>query len=128
MEAVYKVAAVCLTAAVLSAVLKKSTPHMALLLVLAVAVVAFCWLRDILEEVTSFLRQMALYSGLVPEIFVPLVKTVGIALLSRMGASLCRDAEEETLAVLVEMAAAFGAIWVALPLFKAVWEMLQRML
>ena len=128
MEAVYKVAAVCLTAAVLSAVLKKNSPHMTLLLMLAVAVVAFCWLKDILEEVTAFLRQMALYTGLAPEVFVPLLKTAGIALLSRMGASLCRDAEEETLAVLVEIAAAFGAIWVSLPLLKAVWEMLQRLL
>ena len=128
MEAVYKIAAVCLTAAVLSAVLKKNSPHMALLLVLAVGVVAFCWLRDILGDVTDFLRQMALYSGLAPEVFVPLLKTAGIALLSRLGASLCRDAEEETLAVMVEIAAAFGAIWVSLPLLEAVWEMLQRLL
>ena len=128
METAYKVAAVCLTAAVLSAVLKKSSPHMALLLVLAATVGAILWLGDILDDLTAFLRRMALYTGLAPEVFVPLIKTAGIALLSRVGTGLCRDAGEESLAVVLEIAAVFSAIWVSLPLLEAVWEMLQTLL
>lgn len=128
MEAVYKVGAVCLVGAVLAVVLKKSSPDMAFLLVLAVAAVVLVWLQDMLRDVTDFLRQMAEASGLAPEVFIPLLKTVGIALISRLGAGLCRDAGEETLATLLEIAAAFGAIWVSLPLLQAVWEMLQTLL
>ncbi len=128
METVYKVGAVCLIGALLAVVLKKSSPDMAFLLVLAVAAVVLVWLQDILRDVTDFLRSMAQVSGLAPEVFVPLLKTVGIALISRLGAGLCRDAGETTLATLVEIAAAFGAIWVSLPLLQAVWEMLQTLL
>ncbi len=128
METVYKVGAVCLVGALLAVFLKKSSPDMAFLLVLAVAAVVLVWLQDILRDVTDFLRSMAQVSGLAPEVFVPLLKTVGIALISRLGAGLCRDAGETTLATLVEIAAAFGAIWVSLPLLQAVWEMLQTLL
>ncbi len=128
MDAVYKAGAVCLIGALLAVTLKKSSPDMAFLLVLAVVAAVLVWLRDILWDVTDFLRRMAESSGLAPEVFVPLLKTVGIALISRLGAGLCRDAGEGALATLVEIAAAFGAIWVSLPLLKAVWEMLQSLL
>lgn len=128
MEAVYKAGAVCLIGALLALILKKSSPDMAFLLVLAVVAVVLVWLQDTLRDVTAFLHRMAEASGLAPEVFVPLFKTVGIALISRLGAGLCRDAGEEALATLLEIAAAFGAIWVSLPLLKAVWEMLQTLL
>ena len=63
--------------------------------------------------------------GLLPELFTPLLKTAAIALISRVGSDLCRDAGESAMASLVETAGAFGAILVSLPLMEAVWEMLQ---
>ena len=59
---------------------------------------------------------------------VPLLKTVGIALISRTGGALCRDAGEGAMAGLVEMAGAFAAILVSLPLFRAAWQMLEGLL
>ena len=58
----------------------------------------------------------------------PLFKTVAIALISRTGADLCRDAGEGAMASLVETAGAFGAVVVSLPLFGAVWELLSGMI
>ena len=59
---------------------------------------------------------------------MPLLKTVGIALISRAGGALCRDAGEGAMAGLVEMAGAFAAILVSLPLFRAAWQMLEGLL
>ena len=56
------------------------------------------------------------------------VSTVAIALISRTGADLCRDAGEGAMASLVETAGAFGAVVVSLPLFGAVWELLSGMI
>ena len=62
------------------------------------------------------------------ELFVPLLKTVAISLISRIGGALCRDAGEGAMAGLVEMAGAFAAILVSLPLFRAAWQMLEELL
>ncbi len=127
METVFQIAAVCLLAAVLIALLKKNAPELALLLALAAAVAVLFVLSGALQGISDFLRRLMSAGGISPELFTPLFKTVAIALISRVGADLCRDTGESALASLVDMAGAFGAIMAALPLFEAVWEILQTL-
>ena len=128
METAAKIAAVCLLGALLTALLKKTSPDTALLLALAVCVVVLTALARGLEDVTSFLRELLDWGGLAVELFVPLLKTVAIALISRVGGALCRDSGEGAMASLVEIAGAFAAILVSLPLFRAAWRMLAGLL
>lgn len=123
-----KVTALCLVGAVLAALLKKSSPELAMLLALAVCAAVLLALVRGLESVTAFVRGVMQWGGVEAELFVPLLKTVAIALISRTGADLCRDAGESALASLVETAGAFGAVLVSLPLFAAVWELLSGMI
>ena len=80
------------------------------------------------ETVTAFVREVMQWGGVESALFAPLFKTVAIALISRTGADLCRDAGEGAMASLVETAGAFGAVVVSLPLFGAVWELLSGMI
>ena len=128
MDTAARITAVCLVGALLAALLKKTSPDTALLLALAVCVAVLSALGRGLEEVTSFLQELLEWGGLSTELFAPLLKTVGIALISRTGGALCRDAGEGAMAGLVEMAGAFAAILVALPLFRAAWQMLEGLL
>ena len=100
----------------------------ALLLALAVCVAVLAALARGLEEVTDFLRELLDWGGLSMELFTPLLKTVAIALVSRTGGALCRDAGEGAMAGLVEIAGAFAALLVSLPLFRAAWQMLEGLL
>lgn len=128
MDTAVRITAVCLVGALLAALLKKTSPDTALLLALAVCVAVLTALCRGLEDVLSLLRQLLEWGGLSTELFVPLLKTVAIALVSRTGGALCRDAGEGAMAGLVEMAGAFAAILVALPLFRATWRMLEGLL
>lgn len=128
MDTAARIVAVCLVGALLAVLLKKTSPDMALLLALAVCLGVLAALTKGLEEVVTFLRELLEWGGLSAELFVPLLKTVGIALISRTGGALCRDAGEGAMAGLVEMVGAFAAILVALPLFRAAWQMLEGLL
>ena len=128
METAFRAAAVCLLGAVLAVLLKKTSPDTAILLSLAVCAVVLAALARGLDEVTAFLRQLLDWGGISAELFVPLLKTVAISLISRIGGALCRDAGEGAMAGLVEMAGAFAAILVSLPLFRAAWQMLEELL
>ena len=128
MEVIIKVTAVCLVGAVLAILLKKSNPELALLLALAACVTVLHLMAKGLEDVHAFLEEMAAWGGLSADLFTPLWKTVGIALLTRIGTELCKDADENAMATLVEMSGAFGAVLVAIPLFEAVWDMLQSLI
>ena len=113
METVLQIAAVCLVGAVLAAVLRQRSPEAALLLGLAVLL--------------GMLEDLAAAGGLPPELLAPLVKTLGIALVSRLGTEICRDAGQGAMAAVLETAGAFGAVLVSLPLVRAAWELLRSL-
>ncbi len=123
-----RVTALCLTGALLAVLLHRSGGEMALLLSLAVCGVAAMVLMEPLEELRDFWEDAAAWGELPVELFTPLIKTVGIALLSRTGSDLCRDAGEGAIASVLETAGAVAAIAVSLPLFRAAWELLRSLL
>ena len=121
METVVQIAAVCLAAAILGAVLRQHSPETAAVLGLAVcAVVGVLLLRGLAEE-------LAAAGGLPEGLFTPLVKTLGIALVSRLGGEICRDAGQGAMAAVLDTAGAFGAVLVSLPLVRAAWELLRTL-
>ncbi|WP_295720108.1 SpoIIIAC/SpoIIIAD family protein, partial [uncultured Oscillibacter sp.] len=110
MELAIQAAGACVVCALLAVVVRRGSPETALLLAVAAAVVVLLAVGQALEEVTGFLTELGEHSGVSPELFVPLYKAVGIALVVRVGGSLCRDAGESALASVVEAAGAVCAL------------------
>ena len=128
MSEVGKIVALCLIGIVLILLLQKSHPEIAILLALSICGGVLLYSLSGMKAILALLEQMSLAGGLSEDLLRPLVKTVGIALVSRVGAELCRDANQGALATVVETVGAFSAIVVAIPLFAAVWELLRGML
>ena len=120
--------ALCVVGAVLALVLKKTSPEQALLLVLCAAVAGLALLTDGLGELVEFLRELGERSGVSETLFVPLYKTVGIGLVAKVGGDLCRDAGGAALASVVETAGAVCALLAAMPLLRAVLELLMELM
>ena len=120
-------AAVCVLGAVFVVFVKKTNPEIGLMLALSICAVSLVALLVPIREVVDLLRQMMSWSGMSEEVFAPLLKTLGIAMICRVGTDLCRDAGQSAMASLVEMGGAFGAVLVSIPLLRAVWELLQSL-
>lgn len=128
MELVTQAAALCVVGALLSLVLKRGSPEQALLLTLAAAVTVLLVLGDALKELMGFFRELAERSGVSGDLFLPLYKTVGIALVVKVGAGLCRDAGESALAAVVETSGSVCALLVAVPLLRTVLSLLLELM
>ena len=128
MELLTRVAALCVTGAVLSLVIRQGSHVTGLLLTLGVTVTALLCLLRASEEVFEFLWDLGAESGLSPAVLTPLYKTVGIALVVRTGGALCRDAEESALASAVETAGTVCALLTALPLLREMTNMLLKLM
>lgn len=124
MEQVFQVTALCLVGALLAVVVRRGSPEMALLLTLGAAVAVLLFLAGPLGELLGFLGELGERSGISQELFVPLYKTVAIALVVKVGGDLCRDAGESALAAVLETAGAVCALLTALPLLRAVLSLL----
>lgn len=127
MEQVFQVTGLCVVGALLALVLKKGSPELALLLTLAAVAAVLLTLAGALGELLDFLREIGEASGLSEDLFTPLYKTVGIALVVKVGGSLCRDAGESALASAVETAGTVCALLVSLPLLRAVLALLLEL-
>ena len=133
MDTVLRLAALCLLGALLAVLLRRgggavSYTELALLLVLAGFGVAVALLLEPLGQLRDFWEEASAWGQLPEQLFQPLLKTVCIALICRTGSDLCRDAGEGALASVLETAGAVAAIVVSLPLFRAVWDLLESLL
>ena len=128
METTLQTAAVCVVAAVLALLLKKGSPHMGLLLTLAAAAAAFLFLLGQLRDLLEFLKELAAAGNIPGALLEPLYKTIGIALVVKVGGNLCRDAGESALASVIEIAGAICALLVSLPLLRMVLTTLMELM
>ena len=128
METTLQTAALCVLAAILALLLKKSGPQMGLLLTLAAATAAFLFLVGQLKELLEFLQELAALGNIAGEILAPLYKTIGIALVVKIGGNLCRDAGESALAAVIETTGAVCALLVSLPLLRTVLSTLMELM
>ena len=128
MEAMAKLAAVGGTAVVLSAVLRKNTPELALLLALAAGLWMLALTASGLGAVVELMNELAEQAGLSEVLLEPVVKTVALSILTRLTVEICRSAGEGGVAAFVETAGAVLALLAALPLIRAVAQMMGELL
>ena len=104
METMARLAAVGVTAVVLSAVLRKNTPELALLLALAAGLWMLALVGAGLGAVVELMKELAGQAGLSEALLEPVVKTVALSILTRLTAEICRSAGEGGVAAFVETA------------------------
>lgn len=128
MDTIWRIVAVALTATAITTLLKKTSPDMAFVLTLAVCCIAIGIFVKYAADIAAPIRQGLSAVGLTEELFLPLVKTVAIAVITKTAGDICRDSGESGIGNLVETAGAFAAIVLSLPLFSVAWGLLQDLL
>ncbi len=125
MEIVIKIAALTVIASVLSVVLKKDSPEISFMLIAAAVCIAIFCLSDILSEMIGFLLGVTEDAGVPAAIPAAMLKTAGIAVIARLAADMCKDSGQQAAATAVELAGGVSALYVALPLISAMFEMIN---
>ena len=117
-----------MTAALCAVVVRKSTAEIAVVVALAAGVILLGSALSALESVRSFMEELIGLAGLSPALLTPVLKTVGISILTRLAAALCKDAGEGGIGTFVETAGTAAALFVTLPLLRAVLDMVREFL
>ncbi len=123
-----KLTAVGVTAAVLSAVLKRNTPELAMLLALCAGLWMLALAAEGLGAAVALMRELAGQAGLSEALLEPVVKAVALSILTRLTAEICRSAGEGGVAAFVETAGSALSLMAALPLVRAVAQLMGELL
>lgn len=121
-------AAVGVTAALCGVVVRQKAPELAAVLTLTACVLLLWNTLPLLETIRDVLTELADLAELSPTILRPMLQTVGLAVVTRLASSLCRDAGEGSIAAFLEIAGGAAAVLVALPLLKMVLQLVLALL
>ncbi len=125
MEMAVRAAALGLLAVLLYGVLKKESPGFAMVLAMGTAGVILSLSWEALAAILETMQRIASHAGVNAAVSGAMWKTVGIAMVTKLAASLCSDGGQASAAAAVEMAGSAAAVYAALPLLETVLEMLE---
>lgn len=104
-------------------------PGRSRVVLVAAACVLLLWnTLPLLETIRDVMEELGVWPTSSPTVLRPMLQTVGLALVTKLAASLCRDAGEGGVASFVEVAGAAAAVLVSLPLLKMVLQLVMGLL
>lgn len=117
---------IALAAIVLTLTLKKESPAIAFLLALTAGLVilfrVFSEMGGAVQQITQVFAQ----GGMSETLYLPVVKTVGVAVVVRVMGALSRDAGQSALAAKLEIAGSVLAIALCMPLLQQVLSLIEE--
>ena len=124
MELLIRTAVLGLAGAVVALLLWKNAPELALALSLAVCLMGAGMAMELFGQLKQIVQLAREQTGLSPAVVGPVLKCVGIGAVTRLAADLCKDAGQGAVASAVEMCGAACAMTAALPLIRALLQMI----
>lgn len=128
MESIVKIAVLAVVAALCAVMVKKQVPELGMVIGLAAGVLILTPSVAAIKRAKELMESLADVAGLSPVVLTPVIKTVGIAIVTKLAAEICRDAKEGGIAAFVETAGASVALFVCLPLIEAVFGVIIELL
>jgi len=114
--------------AVLCLVIKKNSPEIGLVLALTVSLLVVGLGMELVGTLLDFIETLQDAAGLSPALLGPVFQTVGIGILTRLAADICKDAGQAAIASTLELAGTVAALYIALPLMQTVFQMIGGLL
>ncbi len=125
---ILRLSAIAVTAALCALVIRGRVPELAVVLALAAGALLLGQALEAAAGVKGLTDSLAHTAGLSAQVWKPVWKTVGIGVVTRLAAAVCKDAGEGGVAAFLETAGASLALLTALPLVETVFDTLEGLL
>ncbi len=128
MEVLFNLAFFSVAGVICVMAVKKNAPEIGMgMTLLITGIVAFAALT-IFRKIQEFMSGVAASAQISNELISPIYKLIGIAIITKLCADMCRDAKETAIASAVEILGGVVGVYMALPLISAVLKLVQSML
>ena len=128
MEVLTKAAAIALISAACSLTIKTKNPEISFALAVICAVCICFAAVGMLTDIVDFINSVMDKSKLPSAAFMPVIKCVGIALITRLISGLCKDAGQSGTSSAIEYLGSAAAVSTALPLLQTMLKALEGLL
>lgn len=125
---VVRVVGLAIVGVVLLALVRRTKPEIGVVLAIACGAVILIMAVARAGELLALIRDLAVKAGVDAGYTLLLLRVIAIAFVTEFGAQVCRDAGEEAVARAVEITGKIMVLIVAVPVVKAVLEVLASLL
>ena len=127
MELIFRATAAALCAAIIIMLIRKHNPELTTVLSICSVTVILISALTFVSEIKELVRNAAGFSG-ISEIYISAVlKCLAVSVVTKLGADLCRDANQAALASAVEFSGTVCAVTIVLPLINSMLELVGEM-
>ena len=128
MEYIAKLIAVSVISVCVSLLLKKNQPELSFIIGTCTAIFTLFCMFDIYQQISQRLEQWECLIALSGEYFVPLMKCLGISVVTQFGMNLCKDAGQAAVASGLEICGNMAALSCILPLIDHLFSLIEGIL
>ena len=128
MDQIFPIAAVALIGSLSALFLKREVKELSLLLSIVTSVILLSLVSAGALEILSLLRQLAETAEISDALLAPMLKVLGIEVVTNLVANICRDAGEGGVASAVELTGAICALYTSIPVIQAVLILIEELL
>ncbi|MDR7856141.1 stage III sporulation protein AD [Tissierella sp.] len=125
---IIKIIGIGMVATVLSVILKRTRPEFALLISILTGIIIFTMILGELSYVIETLNDLSRRVNIEFTYFSTILKIIGIAYLIEFGAQVSRDADEDGIAMKIELGGKVIIIVLAIPILLALIELIIKIL
>ena len=123
-----KLTAISILGMILAVTVRRQSPELAILTSLAAGICILTASLRYVDTVMRFWEDLARSAGMDGRLSGVLMKSVAVALLTQLGAQICRDGGEGALASKLELAGSGACIVLVLPMLAQVLETVAELL
>ena len=127
MTLLMKAAALGVTGAVAALIIKRSAPELGLAMSIAATLAAAAVAVELFGQLKDVVVMAREQTGLSPAVVSPVLKCVGIGVVTRLASDLCKDGGQGAAASAVELCGAACAMGAALPLVRSLLQMISEL-
>ncbi len=124
MVEIFKIIGLALVIVVAVILVKQTKPELAMLVGVAGGVILFFYIIDLLEQVYGVFSYILDSTGLNSELFVVLLKIVGIGYLTEFSANICSDSGNNAIASKVMLAGKLIIFVLAIPIIRSLIDII----
>ena len=124
MEVIFKIIGLALIITVAVIVVKQTKPELAMLVGVAGSVLLFFYIIDLLEQVFGIFSYVLESTNLDSELFIILLKIVGVGYLTEFSANICADSGNSAIASKILLAGKLVIFVLAIPIIKTLIDII----
>lgn len=128
MEIVARAAAVAVVGSILALLLRKYTAEQSLLLTVVTGLLIVWISASVASGILEVLRRLAEKNAVSSVYTTPVLKCVGIGLVTHLASQICRDAQQGSVGAAVELCGTLCALYVSLPLIESLLSTVEKLL